>query len=164
MTSKLQSTKKSRIRPKSDVAKEIKEMVYAFKEIPISEAFINRMIEDLKKWPDDNPEEKFLTKFYLGKGLSRDSYDNLLSRHPELKETHKMTMQLLGERLLSKAIDKKTDWPATRWCIHNYSQDFRDNNSYHAALSNQEHENKGPAIVVIEKAVETSVVKKKDKE
>ena len=149
MTSKLQSTKKSRIRPKSDVIKKNDAMVYSFKEIPISEAFINRMIEDLKKWPDEHPEEKFLTKFYLGKGLSRDAYDNLLSRHSELKQTHKETMQLLGERLLSRAIDKKSDWNATRWCIHNYSQDFRDNNSYHAALANQEHENNGPAVVVI---------------
>lgn len=161
MTSKLQSTKKNDNVPKRKTPEEKQDIALAFKSIPISKAMVEQMVEELPDWPKKNPDNKTITEYYLSKGLVHSTYYNLLNKYPELKEAHQIALRRIGERLWGNAVDRKSDWAATRWNLHNYAQEFKDNNAYLAALAKQENENVGPAVVVIEKMPETSVVKRK---
>jgi len=163
MTSKDQNTTKRKIKPKRKSPEEKQDLALAFKAIPVSKSMVEQMIEELPDWPKRNPENKTITEYYLSKGLVNSTYYNLLNKYPALKEAHQIALRRIGERLWGNAVDRKADWASTKWNLHNYAEEFKENNAYHARLANEESDKNGPAFVVIEKMPETSVVKSKRK-
>jgi hypothetical protein len=159
---KIQLNKKSKMQSKKETQTHgDSEHVYSWRSIPVSRQHVDRIIEELREWPALHPEAKFIGDFYRSRDLSKATYGKLIDRYPDLKELHTEVMSILGERLLGKAIENKGNWNATKWCLHNYGEEFRENNTYHAKLANEESQNNGPTIVVIEKMPETDIVKRK---
>lgn len=122
--------------------------IYAWRTIPVSKAFVDRLLQRLLLWIDENPKAKFITDFYTKEGLKKDNYYTLVNRYPDLKDAHELVMRKLGERLLSKAIDKEVHWPAAHFMLHNFGQEFDDANKYHARLKQEETKQEPTQFIV----------------
>ena len=121
-------------RPKRAAPTVDPDCLYSYRMIPISQAFVDQMTEELIDWPSKNPNAKSISQYYRKKGLGSRTYNRLLNRHPLLKEIHEEVMIELGERLWESAVDNKANWTAVRFRLQNYGGEFDEANKYHAAL------------------------------
>jgi hypothetical protein len=135
-----------------------KDMLFCFKMIPISQAKVQKLIDELETWPEKNPKEKTITAFYRSHGLTRSTFYSLIAKHPALKESHEIAMRTLGERLWGKAVDKEADWKPIHFNLHNYAPEFKENYAFHAAMSAKDQQANETKFVVIERFPETSIV------
>ena len=126
------------------------ECLYSYRSIPISEAMVERMIEDLNDWPIKNPDEISVTEFYLSRGIARSTYYDLLKRHPRLKETHDNTMRRMGERLLKRSINKEAVWQPVQFMLYSYAPEFKEATEYHQQLGQKQLESTNFKIQMIE--------------
>lgn len=113
------------------------DIIFTWRQIPLDERIVQKYAEDLRKYPDTHPECKSITSFMEEKEIYRDQYYKLVDKYPYFKQAHEWCKQKLGERLWSNAVDRKTDWKATHWRLHTYSQEFDEINQYHAKLSQE---------------------------
>lgn len=138
--------------------------LFDFKQIPISEARINRVIDALEVWVKNNPEAKEIQEFYYEQGLSSSTYYKLLDRSPALKELHERTMHQLGGKLWSKCVDFKANWAPVRFMMQNYGHQYAAAKEYEEMISKKYETSNGPQIVVLEKFPESPIVPKKKDE
>jgi hypothetical protein len=111
---------------------------YGYRSIPITLALVNHLVEALPKWINDNPDEKFITKFYLSNRMARATYFELLAKHEHLKEVHDEAMRALGERMLGRAVDNKANFAAVKHVLHRYAPEFNQDDEHHAKLRQDE--------------------------
>lgn len=137
------------------------EMLYDLKQIPVSEAKINRLIDALEVWLNNNPEAKEIQEFYYEQGIPESTYYKLLNRSPRLKELHEMTKHRLGGRLWGKCVDFKANWAPVRFLMQNYGYQYAAAKEYEEMLSKKYETSSGPQIVVIEKFPDSPIVKEK---
>jgi hypothetical protein len=135
---------------------------FSYKQNVISEAQINNLSDSIVKWVRDNPEAKTITEFILSKGLRRQTFNALLSKHPQLADSYEVAMTLLGERLWGNAVDRKADWKAVHWNLHNYSEYFKANYIFHKEMSKDEEKLHGDRYILLPAMPETSVVKTRE--
>lgn len=138
-TKKIQEKKpqvntKEKTKAKRAAVVSAEEGIYSWRTIPISSAMIEAWTKKLSTWVQENPEAKTITEFIFSLGLNRGSYHKLLEKHPHFKEEHEKAMARLGERLWGNAVDKKADWSAVRFMLHQYSPEFDDAKKYETAL------------------------------
>lgn len=132
---------------------------FCLKKIPISQARIERIKEQLMTWFDNNPLAKSISEFYYTLSISQKTYYRLLERDPELKELHEITMHRLGDRLWGRSVDNKANWHAVKFKLHHYAPEFKEAREYEAALSKKDDPtDRGPQIVVIEKFPNSDLV------
>lgn len=121
--------------------------IYSWRTIPVSEAMVEKIAEELLEWPAKNPEAKTITEFYLSKGLTRSTYNRLVNRHEVLGEAHEITMRRLGERLWGRAVDNQAQWKPVHFMLHNYAQEFKESDAYHTDIKIQEERQRGIVVV-----------------
>lgn len=124
-------TAKKRAKPDSHDS----DMVYSFRSIPISKGMIDRMVQELPEWPQNNNSENTIEEFYISRGLSESSYYRLLRKCPDLKEAHDIACSRLARRVWNRALEKKYDWNAAKFLLSNYSESYRQSAQYHADLA-----------------------------
>jgi hypothetical protein len=139
------------------------DMLYDLKQIPVSEARINRLCDSLENWFKNNPDAKEIQDFYYEEGIPESTYYKILHRSPRLKELHEMTKHRLGGRLWSKAVDFKANWAPVRFLMQNYGYQYAAAKEYEEMLSKKYETSNGPQIVVIEKFPNSEVVPHKEK-
>lgn len=123
------SATKSRISgPKDD------DFIYSFRRFPASEAFVRRLTQDLYQWFRRNPMAKSIRKFFDERRIASSTYYDLVKREEHLREVHEFVMLQLGEGLWENAVDRKTDWAATKWRLSKYSKEFADLEKHHVDL------------------------------
>lgn len=129
-------TKKSpKSKSKPTPAKESdSDVIYAWREVPISERTVEKWAEELEKWVQLNPDAKTITEYIYSKGISTGAYTVLRRKHSILNDAHEKAMRRLGERLWAAAIDRKADWAPVRFMLHAYGSEFDDAKRYEAAL------------------------------
>jgi len=71
---------------------------FTFKIKPVTQAFIERFAADLVKWAYTNNEALIISQFYLGKGISPQTYYRWINQHNTLKEAHETAMLCIGNR------------------------------------------------------------------
>lgn len=130
---KLRKKTKKRDKGKTDT-----NIDFSFKVIPVSDAFINKLCEELPAWVRDNQEAKFLTEFLNYKGLTWDCYQKLCVKHAHLKEANDMAKRMMGERMFSRAVDNKSNWAAVKHRLYSYAPEFKQDDEYQAALKAKE--------------------------
>ncbi len=71
--------------------------VYSFKQVPITNAFKERLAEELVKWIDDPLSEPIkISEFFLKKGISRGSFYRWVGTNKALAAAHEYTMERLA--------------------------------------------------------------------
>lgn len=122
---------------------------FAWRAIPVSDAMVNRYVEELYLWVENNPNEKFITKFYMSKGLARQTYFDLIERHDHLREAHNSAMRLMGERMVGNSIDFKANWAPVAKLMHMYAPEFKAVDEHHAKLRIEENQAMGVQTVYL---------------
>lgn len=136
---------------------------FSLRKIPITQARIEKIKDNLRVWLDENPEAKSISKFYYAQDISSKSYYRLLERDPELAELHEMTMRKMGERMYENSVDCRANWNAVKFRLHQYAPEFKEAREYEAQLAKREDvANSGPVFVVMDKFPETSIVKPRE--
>lgn len=122
---------------------------FSWRDMPISEARINKIAEELIEWPNLNPDAKSITKFYMDKKISPGTWYKWVDKHPALREAENIALHIIGERLWGKAVEKQYDWKAVHWRLHRHGKEFREDYEYHKKISGEE-EPTGTKYIVIE--------------
>lgn len=117
-------------------------MIFSFREYPISEAAIERIITELIEWFYVNPNAKTICGFYHSYGMHPFTYSRLLKRSPKLKEAHDAIMYFIGNRLWELAVDKKADWSVIKQSLYRYSPEFQEDAEYQSELSRKAQDDK----------------------
>lgn len=141
---------------------------FAWRQVPIDMAIINKMAEELPSWPLLNPDAYFLSEFYVAHGIAKRTFYDLVQRHEHLRDAHQIAMQRLGERMVSKALDNKANVTMAKHIMHMYSDDFNRADIHHSSLRKEELKESGLQVVhlyPVDKTEELDkfVDKKKDK-
>jgi len=71
---------------------------FTFKMKPITQSFIERFAADLVKWAYHDKEALIISQFYLGKGISPQTYYRWINQYPALKEAHETSLLAIGNR------------------------------------------------------------------
>lgn len=111
---------------------------FSFKVMPMSEAFINKLSDELPIWVLNNPDARFLTEFITFKGMTWDSYQKLVQKYPRLKAAHDSAKRMMGERMFCRAMDNKANWQAVKHRLYSYAPEFREDEEYHAQMKAKE--------------------------
>ncbi len=106
------------------VKRDREELVYGFVDCPIPKAVINKWIQDLKNYPNEDPPHKSMMRFVHNRGYSEGDFYEKLKQYPELKKQYEMTKAEIGERLWSDCVDGRKNWQAAKFMIHDYSPRF----------------------------------------
>lgn len=138
--------------------------LYSYRAIPLSQAVIDKMVEDLREWPEKNPDAKFIRAFYRERGISEKTYYKLLLRDKNLKEAHEEAMAIIGERLWGRSVDKQAHWPAVQFLLHKYSPDMKEAVEFNNQLAQKQLESTNFKIQMIEVPSSPLVPKKKESE
>lgn len=80
---------------------------FTFKIKPITQLFIERFAADLVKWAYHNDEALIISQFYLGKGVSHQTYYRWINQHNALKEAHETALLCIGNRREIGALKRK---------------------------------------------------------
>lgn len=127
---------------KSDVPNSFdQEPIFSFRTYPINQAYIYKLIKEMSIWLDNNTDSLFLTEFYRSKGITQDSMQKLLSRHPDLKQADQDAKRIMGERIYSRSVNGKANWQAARHRLWSYSDDFKKDEEFHSQLKANEKGN-----------------------
>lgn len=137
MSETCKSITKSKSLPKKVSLLSDDQMLYSFKSVPINKAIVDRLSKELFTWLDENPLAKSLSAFLRKNGINPKTYYKLLSRHPDLKESHEMVLHELGERLWGRAVEKQVDWAPVKHRLWRYSPEFKEDFEFHATIASQ---------------------------
>lgn len=110
-------------------------MEFSFRERPISEGSVEKIIKDLIDWFYSNPHAKTISTFHAHSGLNPFTYYDLIKRFPRLKQAHQTVMHFLGNRLWELAVDRQGDWAAIKWRLPMYSKELEEVADYNASLA-----------------------------
>lgn len=80
---------------------------FTFKTKPITQAFIERFARELTEWAYNDNEALIISQFYLGKGISPQTYYRWINQHNTLKEAHETAMLCIGNRREIGALKRK---------------------------------------------------------
>ncbi len=100
------------------------QMVYGFKHIPVPRGVIEKWISELKVYPFSKPPPKSMVPFFHKLGYSRTAFENLLEKHADLKEQYHQTREMVGYNLWGRCVEGQANWPAVKFMIHDFSEDF----------------------------------------
>ena len=132
---------------------------FSLRQIPISKARVEQIIDELESWYDRNPTAKYVHEFYYAMGISDDTYLRLRKKHPRLQQLHEITMRRLGHKLYANAVDCKANWNAVKFMIHHYAPEFKEAREYEAQLSKKDDvTDRGPQFIVIDQFPSSDLV------
>lgn len=111
------------------------DFTYGFSSTNKTDAIVEKMISDLIAYARAVPAPKNIINFFLDRGMSPQTYYDLLARYPLLKQTHENALLIIGDRLWESSVDKRADWSPVKWRLHRYSKEFKEIDEYHMAMA-----------------------------
>lgn len=134
---------------------------YSWKKIPISEAYLERVAEELSKWSDFE-EALTLTQFFTYMKINSTDFYRWLERSTTLRLSYKNAMEKLVSRREVGAINKKYDGNFVKYSMPLYSKAWDELSERYAKRgANSDGDPNAPKIVIMEKFPETDVVPKR---
>ena len=113
------------------------DVVYAWKEIPVTQLVADKWARELDNWIIENPKAKTITQFYRSKGLQKWQWESLILKYTIINEANENALRELGERLWGKAVDRAADWKPVHFMLQNYAPEYDKSNKYHADLKKE---------------------------
>lgn len=141
--------------------------IYSFTKKPISEAWVNILCEELRKWADfDGDEDKKneslrINDFYDGKGILPKDYYRLVDKWPQLKATHEYALRKIGSRRERGAMHRRYEASTIKNTIGYYCEISREEQKRLAALREESESNHENVQFVLLPAPKTGKVKPK---
>ncbi len=72
--------------------------VFSFKKIPVNDAIKREYARQLRQWIKDTPDAFKLSEFYLGRGLSSNSFYRWIKNNEEMAEAYQYVKEILGNK------------------------------------------------------------------
>jgi hypothetical protein len=136
-----------------------------WREWPVTDRWINQLATQLVEWVEEKNHLKF-NEFLRERKINPDSFKRWENRIPNLKSAHTYAIRALGDIREIGAIRKEFDKGMILPVMHRYDPEWKKSEEWHASLTQKDSDKPTQTLVVIDKAVETTIVPplKKDKD
>lgn len=122
-------------------------MIYAFKQKPVSDAFLSDLAWDLITWAKDE-NIRDLRKFLVSRNICKQSFYNWCKRFPMLDEAREFAKMCIASNLFDGAVTKKYDASLATKVLPMYDDEWKQLNEWYAKLR-ETHDNKSGNITVV---------------
>lgn len=92
--------------------------------IPVSEAFINRLSDDLLSWANNDPEAFKLTQFIRKVGMHSKTFYRWCNTYPTLGDAKKAALEAIGDRRELGALKNKLNTQMVMRQQHFYDEEW----------------------------------------
>jgi hypothetical protein len=123
------------------------DIISTWRQIPLSEAIVEKWTQDLRDFPTHFPEATSITDFINSKEIYHQQYYRLVNKYPLFKLAHEHTREVLGQRLWHNSVTRKYDWKAAHYMLHTYGQKFKDADRYHMELAKEKNDELAKSLV-----------------
>jgi len=108
--------------------------MFHFKQVPVSEGFIDRLFSDLVKEAYNDKEMLTLEDFYLKRGLSPDSYYKWVKKYPQAQRAHDVALLAIGNRRERGGLTRKYDSGLVSQSMAHYSKRWKQGIEWRESL------------------------------
>ena len=123
--------------------------MFHFKQVPVSEGFIDRLFSDLVKEAYNDKEMLTLEDFYLKRGLSPDSYYKWVKKYPQAQRAHDVALLAIGNRRERGGLTRKYDSGLVSQSMAHYSKRWKQGIEWRESLKQKENDKGGNITVVM---------------
>lgn len=123
------------------------DILSSWRQIPLGDTIVEKWTEDLRNFPKEYPDATSLTQFMNLKEIYRQQYYSLVKKYPSFKLAHEHTKYTLGERLWHNAVNRKYDWKAVHFRLHDYDDEFKALDRYHVDLAKEKNEEMAKSLI-----------------
>ncbi len=121
-----------------------------WKKTPVTDAWKDKLAEELYNWAKDDPEAFKMTQFYLHRGISSTDFMRWVETHEKLKIAHDAALQMIGDRREIGAAKNKLNTAIVLSSMPRYDKGWKELSEWRAALKAQHDPEQGPTIVVVD--------------
>ena len=107
---------------------------FSMREMPITDAYLDRLAEDMLKYYEDNPESLYIYEFLDSRRIHSTSFDRWKARYPNLQYIYSLVLQMLATRREKSAWNKGGAVTIFVKTQHLYDPKWDEINKYHAKL------------------------------
>jgi len=158
-----QHTQKNK-RQKRKYAKSNLNEGFSWKEKPICKAALDKLAQELKEWVIAT-HEIYLNRFWLAKGMTRDSFDGMLDRSDNLRQAYKFAKEMMGIKREEKIHRGEADRQTIAWRQPVYSQEVKEVEQWRSTLKEKEAKAGASNFIIEETPIPNSdIVPPKQKE
>lgn len=122
-----------------------------WKRTPVTDAWKDKLADDLYRWAKEDPEAFKISEFYLDRGINSTDFARWAETHEKLKMAHTAALQLLGNRREKNAAKNKMNPSVILPIMHRYDKEWKESAEWRAALkAKAEGEGDGTIRVLVE--------------
>lgn len=156
------NNKKSNRRP--TVVADIYRDMYTGQQMPITEAFFERLAVDYVNWVKKNKRAIRYTQFSNEMGIPRTSFQRWCQTKQPLIEAHEIVMSIIADRREVGMTFGEQREKCNMYMMHRYDHDWKEADQRWAELhakANQKENQPTTQFIVLDKFPETNIVPKK---
>jgi hypothetical protein len=98
----------------------------SWREMPVTETYMDRISTDLHKWIEDKPECLMIEEFLHSIKMSYDFYSTMKERSPRLQSAHDYAMMVLGIRRERGGLTNNLNAGLVERSQHAYSRTWKN--------------------------------------
>lgn len=132
------------------------------KMVPISEAFIDRLSQDLATWAINDDEAYKITQFILKKGIPPDTFYDWINQFPVLNAANKIAVEAIGNRREMGGLKKQLDSSIVQFTMPSYDKNWKELRAWSAKLKEQENKNDSKIVIIERYGVEPNQVEQRE--
>jgi hypothetical protein len=120
---------------------------FTFKYKPVTEAFIDRISNELLNWAQNDNDALKLTEFFNKKRIPKSTWE-AWNRYPIFKAARALAVEALGNRREKGAITRKYDATTINVMMPLYDSDWKENVEWRAKLKSESETAQVPQTVI----------------
>jgi len=122
-----------------------------WKRTPVTDAWKDKLAEELYNWAKDDPEALKLSQFYIERGISNPDFERWTETHEKLRMAHDAALIMIGNRRENGTVKNKYNVSIVMPSMPRYDKNWKELSEWRAALRAQaEKENRPDIKLVIE--------------
>jgi hypothetical protein len=136
------SNKQSKVvKPKKYVFDEYNEF-FSGRLIPVSEAFVEKIAQELVIWAHSNDDALILSEFYLSRGIAPKVFHRWMEKFPVVKEAHDTALEIIGNRREKGGLNYKLHAGMVMYSAPLYKPQWKDLHEWRSQAANIEDKSK----------------------
>lgn len=125
---------------------------FSLREKPVSEAYINRIADEIFKWAEECPDALIIADFLNQHRILQSNFTEWKRKFPQLKYANDFVKSMIAVRREKGMIHRDYDYKATSFMMPNYSKDWKEQFEYQNTVKNNtKQDSKIPDVIFLEK-------------
>jgi len=125
--------------------------LYTNRLSPISEAFMDRLAQDLIKWVEGDQKALMIREFIALKRLDQVSYNGWVKKYDFLGRAHAYAKLILGIRREKGIINRTLEPTWTAFMMPNYDQDWKEMTQWRESLKKDAASDSKAKVCIMER-------------